>query len=147
MRRSDLDLLDPGFRAKLEAVVADLEAAGSPLRVYETIRAPSRQKELFARGRDPEAADFGRTATKATAYESLHQWGHAADLVGHVNGSWTWNLASGYWLALATAAKRHGLETLSFEKPHVQTPDFRGHGKIGPMDDAGWLEWLKTRVA
>jgi hypothetical protein len=146
MRRADLDLLDRGFRAKLEAVIADLAAAGSPLKLYETIRSPARQKELFARGRDPDAADFGRTVTKATAYESLHQWGHAADLVGFVNGRWTWDIPKGDWLALGVAAKRHGLETLSFEKPHIQTPDFRGHGKIGPMDDAGWLAWLKSRA-
>lgn len=143
-RRSDMDLLRPNFRAALERLEDGLEAAGSPLRVFETVRSPARQEELYQRGRDPKADDFGRTVTRARAYQSAHQHGLAADLVGWVDGKWTWDLPDKEWRLLGTLAKREGLEQLDIEQPHVQLVGFDWKKLArGPYDDAEWEAWLR----
>lgn len=149
MRHAAFDLLAPSFRASLEGLLGELakDERTSSLRVFETIRSPSRQLELYARGRDPAKPDYGRTVTKAKPYQSAHQHGLAVDLVFHVGGSWTWSEpARGGWARLHTLAHAHGLEPLSFEKPHLQVRDFRWQTLArGPEDDAGWLEWLSKK--
>lgn len=147
MRRSDVDLLAPAFRARLESLLADVvDGAKLPFRVFETIRSPGRQNELFAQGRDPTKSDFGRTITRARSYDSLHQWGHAADIVGFIDGRWTWDLPRGWWDVLGHLALKNGLETLSFERPHVQTPGFVKDRTHGPLDEVGWTKWLADAV-
>jgi peptidoglycan LD-endopeptidase CwlK len=149
MRISDPSLLDPGFRRLLDAVVDECQRHGLPLEVFETIRSPARQEELYARGRDPGAPDFGRTVTKARAYQSAHQYGLAADCVFRVDGKWSWEppprMAAG-WSMFQTVADSHGLVTLPFEKPHVQARGFDWRDmKQGPADVLGWMKWLKSK--
>ena len=117
------------------------------LRVFESIRPPSRQNALYAQGRDRAKPDYGRTVTKARAYQSAHQFGLAVDLVFFVRGKWTWEEPfPGAWDRLHAAARGCGLEALSFEKPHLQLVDFDFRRLTpGPKDDAGWLEWLRAR--
>lgn len=145
-RLSSMELLAPGFRAKVQALLVELgkDERTSALRVFETSRAPSRQLALYARGRDPQKADYGRTVTKAKPYQSAHQHGLGVDLVFWVNDTWTWDEPiRGGWAHLHTLAHAHGLEPLSFEKPHLQVRDFRWQTlPVGPQDDAGWLDWL-----
>jgi len=150
-RRADLTLLHPQFARTLHAVLDELADARIPLQVFESIRSPSRQEELYRRGRDPHAADWGRTVTKAHAYASAHQYGLAVDLVFHIGGKWTWEPPpgkAGWWGAYHAIAREHGLVPLSFEMPHIQAKAF--DPKVldrGPDDDAGWLAWLKARHA
>lgn len=149
VRRSDLALLRPAFYAPLTALLRELEAHQIPLAVFETIRSPGRQADLYLRGRDPGASDYGRTVTRAQAYQSAHQYGLGADLVFRLSsGVWTWDEPErGMWDTFTRLAKSAGLETLSFERPHVQIAGFDWR-KLdrGPLDDAGWLSWLAQQV-
>ena len=149
MRIADATLLEPKFRRALEAVLDELHAKQIPLQIYETVRSPSRQNELYARGRDENAADYGRTVTNAKAYQSAHQYGLAADLVFFVDGKWSWEAPprmKAAWSVYHMIAEGHGLKPLSFEKPHVQIKSFDWHDlDVGPNDLNGWLEYLRAR--
>lgn len=144
-RIATLDLLRPDFGDRLGALIAACHDEGLPLRVFETIRSPERQTALHARGRDPAAIDYGRTVTDAKAYQSAHQYGLAADLVFWRNG-WEWPpYESPEWQAMGDLALLNGLHTLTRERPHVQLATFSLRVMTpGPMDTAGWYEWLKT---
>lgn len=149
MRISDGSLLDPQFRKRLDAVLDELHAKQIPLQVFETVRAPSRQEALYARGRDPNAVDFGRKVTNARAYQSAHQYGLAADLVFLVDGKWSWEppprMASA-WSVYHTIAEAHGLKPLTFEKPHVEMRGFSWRDMDpGPEETRAWLQWLAKR--
>lgn len=144
-RIASLDLLDPTFRARLDRVLVTCAKELPTLHVFETIRPPSRQEELYQRGRDPKAADFGRTVTRARAYQSAHQFGLAVDLVfKDSKGKWTWSEPfKGAWDKLHEIARAEGLEPLSFERPHLQLAGFNWRKLTrGPADDAGWVAWL-----
>jgi LAS superfamily LD-carboxypeptidase LdcB len=60
------DHLDPAFRAKLEAALADLATQGSPFKFVEGFRTVERQQWLFGSGR-PNAVPFGRAGTAPPA--------------------------------------------------------------------------------
>lgn len=147
-RRADLDLLRPSFRGSLAGLVADLARMSIPLRVFETIRSPDRQEALYQVGRDPSAVGYGRTVTRARAYQSAHQFGLGTDMVFVVDGAWTWDEPeTGMWDAYKRLARAAGLETLSFERPHVQAAGFNWRAlPRGPQDTAGWLGWLSSTV-
>jgi peptidoglycan L-alanyl-D-glutamate endopeptidase CwlK len=144
-RRADVALLRPDFRAVYVDLIEECARLGIPLQPFETARSPGRQSELYMRGRDPGAGDYGRTVTRAKAYESAHQFGLGADSVFRLaNGVWTWDEPeAGMWDTYTRLARARGLETLSFERPHVQIAGFDWR-KLprGPTDEAGWLAWL-----
>lgn len=146
-RISTIGLLDVQFQSRLAKLFRELEHSHIPLGVFESIRSPSRQGELFARGRDASKGDYGRTVTRARAYQSAHQFGLAVDLVFHVDGEWTWDEpAPGSWDEMTRLAKRCGLETLSFERPHIQAAGFDWRLEDpGPMEDSLWTQWLRQR--
>jgi peptidoglycan LD-endopeptidase CwlK len=147
-RRETTDLLDPAFREALGEVLEELRLLGSPLRIFETARSPVRQDELYERGRDPNKSDFGRTVTKARRYQSAHQFGKAVDMVGYVNGKWTWDLPAIRWKELGLSARRHGLTQLSFEQPHLQPLGWNWRNeKEGPDGEDEWLAWLLAKSA
>lgn len=145
-RHAGLALLAPPFRERLDRVIQRCQHERDLLLldVFESIRAPSRQRALYERGRDPLAADFGRTVTRAQAYQSAHQYGLAVDLVFHLGSGWSWEEPSpGAWERLHDIARAEGLEPLSFEKPHLQLEDFDWRVlPPGPEDDEGWMAWL-----
>jgi hypothetical protein len=154
MRIASLDLLRPAFARSLSELMSAVRVAGLPMEVFETIRAPLRQEELYARGRDAEKVDYGRTCTAARAYESAHQFGLAADIVFRVNGEWTWEEPStNMWIkfskivrlstGLSQLHNRHG-ELI--EQPHVQLAGFNYRNyEPGPMDTDQWLDWLSKQ--
>lgn len=146
-RIATLDLLRPDFGEKLGALLAACHDEGLPLKVFESIRSPVRQTALYAIGRDRFAVDYGRTVTRARAYESAHQYGLAADLVFWVDGKWTWDAPTpGMWDSFDDLAALNGLETLSFEKPHVQLGTFNLRVMTpGPLGTAEWMEWLRKQ--
>jgi peptidoglycan LD-endopeptidase CwlK len=148
-RLADLDLLEREFRGRLAWLLVALRAEGVPLEVFETARSPERQAELYARGRDPDAVDYGRTVTRAMPWQSAHQFGLAADLVFKVAGRWTWSEPGPHmWSRLPDLAHKAGLVTLSFEMPHVQGIYEAGLRQLerGPNDTEAWLAWLRGRV-
>src|SRR5262245_53022156 len=61
----NLDHLDPTFRAKLEAALADLAVQGAPFKSVEGFRTVERQQWLFGSGR-PTAVPFGRAGNIVT---------------------------------------------------------------------------------
>ena len=147
VRRTDVDLLMPDFRSRLYSLEKALHDEGIPLRVFETIRSPERQGILYARGRDPNAPDFGRIVTRAQAYQSAHQHGGAADFAFFLDGRWSWEEpAAGMWLQFGALADKFKLERIRSERPHVEMPgpDWKSLPR-GPMDYAGWLTWLAAR--
>ena len=119
-RRSDLESLHPVVRRKVKAVLKKLDAAGIPMKVFETYRSPYRQANLFAQGRTAP----GNRVTNAGAWESYHQYGVAADFVRFEDGKWNWNTRTAaeraQWDQFHDIARAEGLEPLSWEKPHVQ---------------------------
>jgi len=143
----DMTLLRKPFREQVEALLGMLAKENIPLAVYETVRSPLRQSLLYAVGRVETEPHFGRTITRARPYESAHQFGLAVDLVFRINGKWTWEEPEwGLWDRMQELAKAAELETLSFEKPHVQIPNFdhdRATMARGPTYVTGWLEWVK----
>lgn len=128
----DLALLHPLMREKAQAVLADCQQAGLPLRVFEAWRSPERQRFLFAKGRTTP----GPIVTYAKAWQSYHQYGLAADFVGFIDGNWTWNLPDATWRKLHRFGENHGLEKLGFETPHLQVVGL----KIGDLMDGDWPE-------
>lgn len=89
-RHDDLDLLEPTFRSKVEAIISDGKKHGFELMVYETYRSQERQQELY---------NHGATQLKKVG---VHGYGLAADIVRVVNGQPSWdNLHIVFHLAIA----------------------------------------------
>lgn len=126
------------FRAKLEAVMAELAAKGMPFKLVEGFRTKERQQWLFGSGR-PDAVPFGRDGKIVTRLDgvtklSRHQGdgtsgsGRAADCYPTKDGRVFIPPASDpVWKAYADAAVRQGLVAgLNFPKlvdaPHVELP-------------------------
>ncbi len=126
-RDRDLSKVHPVVRAALQQVLADLEQKGLPFRIFEGFRTPERQNYLYAPGHTAP----GPKVTNARAWQSMHQYGLAADLVLFVDGKWSWGGQSSDWKAMHEAAEKHGLQFLSFEAPHVE------------LKGADWREYLK----
>lgn len=122
-RDTDPAHLHPGIREKVAAIQSALESENIPLRFFEGFRLPQRQAYLYAQGRTAP----GPKVTGARPWHSYHQYGLAADFVRFENGGWNWNNATSteraQWDRYHEIAREHGMEPLSFEKPHVQLPD------------------------
>jgi hypothetical protein len=127
----EVDLLDPVFAACLDALMAKL--AGTDIQVYETIRSPKRQAEVLAEKR-----------SRSAPYQSAHQYGLGADLVFF---PWRWpDKDDPAWSPIREHAPEFGLETLHFERPHVQLRGFDWRAmEPGPLGTDEWLAWLKQR--
>lgn len=146
-RLNSPSLLHPPFAERLHVFALHLQAEDGRFQVFETVRPPERQHELFAIGRDPAQPGYGKHVTDAQAYQSAHQFGLAADIWPCVNGEWQWWRADDpRWEPLIRLAPQFGLECLSWERPHVQMEGFDWrHLAAGPMDTPGWLAWLEQR--
>ena len=78
--------------------------------------------------------------TKSRPWTSYHQYGFAADFVlylpgdpgGNAGGTWSWDTTTvqnrRYWAQLETWGEELGLETLSWEKPHLQLANLEDCG-------------------
>lgn len=142
-----MESLYPAFRERLASFMKELQRHDSRFLIFETVRSPGAQDELYVRGRVPGRSDWGRYATRARAYQSAHQFGMAADVWPHDDGHWEWISAQDpRWAPVASLAKDHELETLSWERPHVQLAGFDWHRMTpGPEGTAEWAVWLQTR--
>src|SRR5579863_7254568 len=79
-RISDLALLEPVTRQAVQNIIADAEAAGTPVIAFETYRSDQRQQVLFNQG-----------ATKLQTV-GVHHYGLACDIVRVVAGEPTWKV-------------------------------------------------------
>lgn len=147
MRDTALQHLHPLFRAKVEALEIRLRAGGSPLRLYEGARSPWRQASLYALGRYTS----GRTVTSARPWQSMHQYGLAADFVALEERQgrqkqWRWPpFDDDVWSVLRVTAEELGLRCLDRERPHVQWPARISdlYAGIYPAGgDTSWREWI-----
>jgi hypothetical protein len=93
-RVSALDLLEPGTRDRVQAIIADARAHGVELMVFETYRSRARQLELFNRG-----------VTKLREV-GVHNYGLACDIVKVVAGEPSWK---GDFHLIGDLARAHGL--------------------------------------
>lgn len=131
-----LDICHPIFAARARALHDDLIRAYNTgvsqvlFDVFESVRLPDRQNQLFAKGR-----------SKARAWQSPHQYGLAADFVpmrvrlddGSERNGWTWDVDVRHWDFLRERAKAHGLYNgIVWDRAHVESA----------MWDA-WKLWMK----
>lgn len=91
---NDLALLEPGFRAKAQAVVAAAGTLGIELVSTETYRSSERQQQLF---------DAGKTQLRIVG---VHHYGLAIDFAKRVGGRLTWD---GDWTFLCKLAAACGV--------------------------------------
>ena len=115
----DLKMLHPAFRGRALKVVARLNAEGIPFGIYEGMRGPWRQNHLYGSGR----SRTGRILTPVSAWNSLHQFGMAADFVLLQEGRWSWDadaLRAPMWDRLEAVGHEEGLVSKPGERPHLQ---------------------------
>jgi hypothetical protein len=129
--------LVPEFRNRLQAVLRQLEAAGTPFRFHEGFRTIERQQWLFGSGRP--TAPFGRpgpivTRADGVSVKSNHQGdgtpgsGRAADCYPMRDGRVFIPAADDpVWRAYADAARANGLSAGLFwttfkDAPHCELP-------------------------
>lgn len=145
--RVDLNLLHPAIRKAVIDIQRELDSEDLPFLPFEGFRTPSRQQALFAQNKP------GRVITKAHAWESYHQYGLAVDFVLFVDNQWSWSTSGRFaaaWDRLHAIGRKHGLEPLSFEKPHLQLVgvklgDLRA-GRYPPGGDDSWANNLELAI-
>jgi len=93
-RISDLALLEDVTRQRVEAIIADAQALGFELQVFETYRSQARQQQLFNQG----ATHLRKVG--------IHHYGLACDIVKVVNGEPSWKRDFSF---LGQLAHAHGL--------------------------------------
>ncbi|MCF1450713.1 glucosaminidase domain-containing protein [Agrobacterium vitis] len=149
-RYSELDLLHPVVRTAIEKIMRQLEEEKIPFRIFETYRSPERQQSLYAQGRTAP----GKRVTKASPWTSYHQYGLAVDVVLFLDGKWSWDTSGSHrrhWERLHEIARAHGMESLSWELPHLQyagtTVAKLRAGDYPPFGDDQWAENLSSAIA
>jgi peptidoglycan L-alanyl-D-glutamate endopeptidase CwlK len=149
-RISSLDTLHPAFRARVERGLSRARAEGLAVHPFETLRSPARQNRLWAQGRTTP----GKIVTNARAWESLHQYGLAADFAFDGDPStakidWTWN---GKWTLLGEIMMAEGLEWLGApgsgftEAPHFQFKAGLSFAEIKDIHRRFGLEGLAAAI-
>lgn len=138
----DPKMLHPAFRNRALRTVARLNAEGIPFGIYEGLRGPWRQNHLYGSGRSRP----GLFLTPVTAWDSLHQYGLAADFVLALEGRWSWDddgAHSRMWERLEAVGRDEGLVSKPGERPHLQLADVDladlRAGRLPPNTDASWL--------
>jgi hypothetical protein len=134
----DFGALVPAFVEKLRAMLAALEAAGTPFKFVEGFRTVERQQWLYGSGR-PLAKPYGRSGPIVTKRDGVkrlsnHQGdgtpgtGRAADCYPVKNGKvYVPPAADMVWRKYADAATAHGLVAgYNWKKfkdaPHIELP-------------------------
>lgn len=145
----DPKMLHPAFRNRALRTVARLNAEGIPFGIYEGMRGPWRQNHLYASGR----TRTGRILTPVQAWESLHQFGLAADFVLALEGRWSWDDDGAHapmWDRLEAIGADEGLVSRPGERPHLQLADVAvadlRAGKLPPNTDPAWTAAFRWMV-
>lgn len=117
-----LTLREP-FRARVRAWLADCEAAGLLIYIYEGHRTCQRQAELFKKR---------PRVTRAGPGQSMHQYKLAIDFVpliptkaaGMYDAAWGKKDEASLYNAAHKLATKHKLRRLSWETPHLEYATF-----------------------
>ena len=157
LRQTDLNLLYPKFKLKVESLLTAAKNSGLQVNVYESFRYLVRQAELLDQGRPFPWAVSASTLPKVTSAfpgEGLHSYGLAVDII--------FNKATGYahgwdskhpWAALGKLGEAEGLTWggtfKSFDGPHFeyripQGFDLKYHYKKGGLVEV-WNELDKIK--
>lgn len=112
--------LQPLVKRKAELLVAEMNALGYQVTVYQGFRSIAEQDYLYAQGRTRP----GPIVTNAKGGDSLHNYGVAIDVVFVKNGKPSWD-NNHPWDKLGFHGKRHGFEwggdwTTFVDRPHLQ---------------------------
>lgn len=105
-------LLHPAMLAIVEAVEADLGAAGLGFELYETYRGRARQEWGYTHNSKGQRVEPGKGTSRARWLASFHNWGLAVDFVRAAPaGKWERKTKAdrAAWDGLGTIYKRHGL--------------------------------------
>ena len=111
-RQSDLDLLVPYVKDRVEIIFAAMKARGFDPVAFETLRTLDRQKYLYAIGRTIQKTRKPVTWT----LHSNHFAGKAVDVISKHRG-WNW---PAFFAALKEEAAKVGMHTLDVEACHIQ---------------------------
>lgn len=109
----DISKLAPFLVLALNGALDECIEKGYIVAVFEGYRSPERQQWLYDQGRTRD----GKIITYAKPWESFHQYGLAVDIVGKTDGKWDWSIN---YDKITEIMKRHGFESLKFEKAHFQ---------------------------
>ena len=147
-RSTDLSLLHPVFRKKVVAVQKDLKDANVPMKIFEAYRSPERQRRIYGQGRTLP----GPIVSFANAWQSMHQYGLAVDMVIDKPGVGMWETGTAearkWWDQYHEIARKNGLEPLSFEKPHIQLQGYKYSTLLnGEYPDGGDESWAHNLAA
>lgn len=102
----DLNELHPVVKAAAESALAECKAQGLDVLVTCTYRTPDEQNALYAQGRSKP----GPIVTNARAYQSMHNFRCALDLVPLIHGKPDWDGSHSSWHKIADIFKAHGFE-------------------------------------
>lgn len=112
-RQSDLNLLVPYFRERVERVFAAMRARGFDPVAFETLRTQERQTWLYGIGRTHHK--HRPTVTKAKKV-TKHGAGKAVDVISKKRG-WNWPQ---FFTTLREEAEKEGVHVLNVEQCHIE---------------------------
>jgi hypothetical protein len=128
--------LHPTARERIGAILAQCASEGLPFAVFEAYRTPHRQQHLKT---------LTPKVTNAGPWQSIHQYGLAADIVLFVDGKWSWETKGQWakaWPRLHEIARKQHMEPLSFEMPHLQIMGYKWDRLFaGQYPDGGDDAW------
>jgi hypothetical protein len=114
---ADVMMLEPGFRARVAAMIADAKAHGHDLRLLETYRSQARQASLYAQGRTKP----GKRVTQLQKV-GVHGYGLAADIGLFIDGNKLDPKGEHYMFFVALCAKHRMVSGIDWGTPK------QGHG-------------------
>jgi D-alanyl-D-alanine carboxypeptidase len=103
----DIAMLEPGTRAKVQALIGDAKASGHDIRVMETYRSQARQTQLFHEGKT-QLSKVG-----------CHGFGVAADLGLFIGGNKYDPRGQDYMFFEALCAKHKLISGINWGTPHA----------------------------
>ncbi|MEM9738903.1 MAG: hypothetical protein AAF829_03475 [Pseudomonadota bacterium] len=125
--RAEVNELHAKFFERVQALLETCRRRNLRFRLFEAYRQPDRQAHLFS---------GEQKVTNADAWQSMHNYGLAADIILDVPGVGGWETGTigrhDYmrdWLAMRDIARSSGLHVLTrrdgtdYDFPHVQMPD------------------------
>ena len=103
----DIAMLEPGTRAKVQAMISDAKANGHDVRILETYRSQARQTQLFHQGKT-QLSKVG-----------CHGYGVAADLGLFLDGTKYDARGQDYMFFEALCAKHKLISGINWGTPHA----------------------------